>query len=245
MRQIFRWSAFGLLIVAGVASSAQETPGPQFEVATIRLSAGGPGGFVPGVRNGRFGATNASLKALIGYAYSIPEMLISGPGWLDSQHFDVTATLPAGASQDQAALMLRALLEERFHLKSHRENVEMNQYILGIGKNGPKFKELIPGEPIPHPDFGPGTPPTTLMVNGTLADFADSLGRTIGRPVIDKTALTGRFHLIIRYAGRNATTPGPDILTAVREQLGLKLEARKGPVEILKIDSVDKTPTEN
>jgi uncharacterized protein (TIGR03435 family) len=230
-----------LVLAAGVALAQQL----EFEVATIRPSAGGPGSSVPGLRNGRFSATNASLKALISYAYSMPEMLISGPAWLDSQRFDIAATLPAGGTQDQATPMLQALLEERFHLKVHRENVEMNHYVLTIGKNGPKFKELVPGEPVPPPDFGPGSPSSTQMTNGTISDFADRLGRIMGRPVIDNTTLTGRFHLVIQYAGPNATTPGPDILTAVQEQLGLKVEAQKGPVEILKVDSADKTPTEN
>ncbi len=221
---------------------------PQFDVATIRPSDGGPGGFVPGVRNGRFRTTKSSLKTLIGFAYSIPEMQISGPDWIASQTFDLTATLPASAEPDQAPAMLRALLEERFHLRVHRESAEMSYYALGIAKGGFKLKPLQPGDPIP-PVYGPGTPPskgmTTLMNNGALADFAQSLARVMGRPVVDKTALAGRFFMFIRYAGPNATEPGPDILTAIQEQLGLKINAHKGPVEILKVDSLDKMPTDN
>jgi len=230
------------LVLAAVVAFAAD---PQFEVATIRPSAGGPGGFAPGVRNGRFYTTESSLKTLIGYAYLIPDIQISGPGWIDSQFFDITATLPAGSTPDQAPPMLRALLEERFHLKSHREMVEMNYYALTIGKDGTKLKELIPGEPIPTPKFGPDRPPSTLMTNGTVADFAAFLAKTMGRPILDKTGLAGRFHILLQYTPPSSTLPGPDILTAMQEQLGLKLEAQKGPVDILKVDSADKAPTDN
>jgi uncharacterized protein (TIGR03435 family) len=230
-----------VLAAAGLAFAAD----PQFEVATIRPSAGGPGGFAPGVRNGRFSTTNFPLKALIGYAYAIPEIQISGPDWIAAESFDITATLPSGAQPEQAAPMLRALLEERFHLQTHRESIEMNYYALTIGKNGTKLKELIPGESIPTPKFGPDRPPSTLMTNGTVADFGAFLAKTMGRPILDKTGLTGRFHILLQYTPPASTLPGPDILTAMQEQLGLKLEAQKGPVEILKVDSADKAPTDN
>jgi uncharacterized protein (TIGR03435 family) len=230
-----------LALAAGLAFAAE----PQFEVATIRPSVGGPGGWVPGIRNGRFSTTAFPFKALIGYAYSIPEIQISGPDWLTAESFDITATLPAGAEPDQAPLMLRALLEERFHIKTHREMIEMNYYALTIGKNGTKLKPLVPGEPIPTPKFGPDRPPSTLMTNGTMGDFAAFLAKTMGRPVVDKTELTGRFHILLQYTPPSSTLPGPDILTAIQEELGLKLESQKGPVEILKVDSADKVPTEN
>ncbi len=230
-----------VLAAAGLAFGAE----PQFEVATIRPSDGGPGGFVPGARNGRFSTTKSSLKTLIGYAYAVPEIQISGPDWIAAESFDITATLPSGADPEQAASMLRVLLEERFHLKTHRESVEMNYYALAIGKNGTKLKELIPGEPIPAPKFGPDRPPSTLMTNGTVADFAAFLAKTMGRPILEKTGLTGRFHILIQYTPPASAEPGPDIFTAVQEQLGLKLEPQKGPVEILKVDSADKVPTDN
>jgi uncharacterized protein (TIGR03435 family) len=230
-----------LLLTASLAFAADA----HFEVATIRPSTGGPGGWVPGIRNGRFTTTNSSLKALIGYAYAIPEMQISGLDWLGSESFDITATLPSGVEPDQAPLMLRALLEDRFHMKTHRETIEMNYYALSIGKNGTKLKELIPGEPIPAPKFGPDHPPSTLMTNGTIAEFAAFLAKTMGRPIVDKTGLPGRFHILLQYTPPSDTLPGPDILTAMQEQLGLKLEAQKGSVEILKVDSADKVPTDN
>jgi uncharacterized protein (TIGR03435 family) len=230
------------LVLAAVVAFAAD---PQFEVATIRPATGAPGGWVPGFRSGRFYTTESSLKTLIGYAYSIPAIQISGPGWIDSQFFDITATLPAGSTPDRAPAMLQALLADRFHVRVHRETADMNHYVLTIGKSGSKLLEIKPGDPVPSPaPFGPG-PPSIYMTNGTVADFAQGLARMLGRPVVEKTGLAGRFHIMIRYAKPNATEPGPDLLTAVQEQLGLKLEAQKGPVEILKVDSADKAPTGN
>ncbi len=228
-----------LLLAAGLAFAAD----PEFEVASIRPATGTPGGWLPGIRNGRFYTTESSLKTLIGYAYSTPEIQISAPGWIDSEFFDITANLPVGAPAEQATLMLRTLLDQRFHLKAHREMVEMNYHALTVGKSGSKLKPLIPGEPIPPPKSGPDAPPSTLstlMTNGIVAEFASFWARTMGRPILDKTGIAGRVHILIQYAPPASTRPGPDILTAIQEQLGLKLESQKGPVEILKVDSADR-----
>lgn len=236
---------FATFVVAATLSApAQPTSRAAFEVATIRPSAGGPGGFVPGVHNGRFTTTICSLGSLIGFAFSIPEVQIHGPAWL-SQTFDVTATLPAGAAPDQAPGMLRSLLEERFHLRVHRESTEMSYYALEIVKGGFKLRPRQPDDPIPSM-YGPGTVGTaTLMTNAGVAEFAQSLARVVGRPVLDKTELAGRYFLWIRYSGPNAKDSGPDVFTALQEQLGLRLASRRGPVSILVVDSVDRTPTDN
>jgi uncharacterized protein (TIGR03435 family) len=143
--------------------------------------------------------------------------------------------------------MLRALLEDRFHLQTHRASQEMNYYSLTIGKSGSKLKELRPGDPVPAPSFGPGTPSSMMMTNGSVARFAASLARNLGRPVIDRTGLSGNFHIMLAFTPATSLSgdPGPDIFTAIQEQLGLKLEPQKGPVDILKVDRADKTPTEN
>jgi len=218
---------------------------PQFEVATVKPNlSGSAGSGGPGARNGRFTGQNNSLKTLISVAFAVPEFEVTGPDWLESQHFDVTATLPQGVQPDQIAPMLRALLEQRFHLQTHRETVEMSYYALIINKGGPKIKPIVPGEPLPPPPSPKGL--AVQMTNGTVQDFGESLARhQVDRPVLDKTGLTGRYHIVITYATEHSTEPGPDIVTAIQEQLGLKLESQKGPIEVIKVDHADKTPVEN
>jgi len=217
---------------------------PQFDVATVKENrSGSPGSAGPSARNGRFTGQNNSLKALISVAFAVPEFQVTGPDWLESQHFDIAATVPEGAQSAQIAPMLRALLEERFHLQTHRETVEMSYYALVVGKGGPKIKPIVPGEPIPPPPSPKGM--AVQMTNGTLQDFGEFLARSQGRPVLDKTGLPGRYHIVIAYATEHSTEPGPDIFTAIQEQLGLKLESQKGPIDVIKVDRADKVPTEN
>jgi uncharacterized protein (TIGR03435 family) len=239
-----------LLCAFALAASAQ-TARPEFEVATVKLNDHSDPrmGSGPSVRNGRFTAGNLTLKRLVSYGYDLPEFQLKGPAWLESEHFDVAAKMPDGSPDAQAKPMLRTLLEDRFHLKSHRETAEMSYYALVVAKGGSKIKELRDGEPIPPPNFPPGA--AAMMTNGTLASFAGQLAPVAGRPVLDKTGMTGRFHIFVTYASAraaaagDASDPGPDLFTAIQDQLGLKLEPQKGPVEFLVIDSAEKIPEEN
>jgi uncharacterized protein (TIGR03435 family) len=185
---------------------------------------------------------------------------------------------------DPIALRLQSLLEDRFQLKFHRETREFPAYELTIAKGGSKvklsedqapFKPPEPGEtPQSRQVIRPGGPmPRRSMMTGTgsleandveFSSFVQMLSQQLGRTVVDKTGLKGRYDLKLQWApemGQRPTTPfgpvpagvdlppaadpsGPSIFTAVQEQLGLKLESTKGPVEVLIIDSVEK-PTEN
>lgn len=145
--------------------------------------------------------------------------------------------------------MLQALLADRFHLRLHREMRQVAAYLLTVGKNGPKFKEAA-GEGGPllwglsrKPN---GDPAVRLTGDKTsMTRLADSLASLTGRPVLDRTGLKGSFDFTMEYASEPdapGSTPfsGPSMFSAFQEQLGLKLDAAKAPVEVLVIDSVEK-----
>jgi len=246
---------FILMGVAGLLAAApwalaqtQSAAGSAFAVASVRMTPPDSSDAItssltpPGASP--FVARNMTLKILIQLAYGIDANKIVGiPEWMNSQGYDITAKAEGGAglSYQQLQAPLQQLLAERFHLAVHRDSKEMNGFALVVAKGGPKL-EATKGVD--------GTPTMTRsevrMQNMTLATFALLLGRPVDRPVVDRTGLTGKYDIDLKFAPINATDSQlPSIFTALQEQLGLKLEAEKQPVETLVIDHVDKVPTEN
>jgi len=207
-------------------------------------------------------AQNVSLKHLLVNAYGIREGLMFGlPGWANSSRFDVTAKVSdpdlktlRSLSRQQRQAMIAALLADRFHLKMHTEIKTLPVYELVIAKGGPKLKTTIlppPGaensDPLGYGNWDVhGTAMTATGV--TLSDLAMNLTFPLDRTVINKTGLTGRYDFRLQWTPDGvATAPTdapPDLFTAIEEQLGLKLQAAKGPVETLVIDHVEQ-PTAN
>jgi uncharacterized protein (TIGR03435 family) len=217
-------------------------------------------GFNPG---GRFTATNATLFLLIEQAYRVQHFqIIGGPSWINADRFDVegkteTGLLPVPpavsdiTNPDVPVLMLQSLLEDRFQLRLHHETRDLPEYILEIGKDGTRLKEV-------------GGPPQGISIGGGMiygkatpfSLFVPILSQQVRRPVIDRTGLNGYYEIILEYsepsvmADGRASAPALEsdeilpINLAIQEQLGLKLESTKGPVEVLVIDSVQK-PSEN
>ncbi|HWE48355.1 MAG TPA: TIGR03435 family protein [Bryobacteraceae bacterium] len=229
-----------------------------YEVASIKPSQGGgpPGPRVsPG---GRLNTTNTTLKSLIEFAYDVRSYEVSGgPLWLDSAGWDIVATPdqainPSAKNVDSFRLMVRALLSERFQLAVHRATKELNVYALVVAKDGLKLRES--GEP-EKPTDGRLHISNGLLVGQKIAlkFVAPMLAEYLGRPVTDRTGLTGNYDFELRWtpdptenplptdAGQTPPDPGgPTLFTALQEQLGLKLESRKGPVEILIVDRAEK-----
>jgi uncharacterized protein (TIGR03435 family) len=227
-----------------------------FEVASIKLNKSG-------ARGGRFStetsgivATNMPLRTFIKAAYGVQDYQLSGgPGWLDSERYDIAAKSEGAVLDDKLLLMLRALLEDRFKLTLHREKKELPGYALVIGKSGLKVHE-VEHEGKSWTRFGRGS------LNGhevSMPALADALSGRLGRPVVDSTGIKGFFDVNLEWTPdqsqprgpKESVEPlpaddgdGPTIFTALQEQLGLKLEPRKGPVEILVIDRIEK-PSEN
>ena len=241
---------------------------PVFEVASVKRSkpASGPArgdglsGIIPvgiDTKPGKLTARNETLKNLISAAYGVKEYQISGPEWLSSERYDIVAKAAKPVGDDQLMQMLQPLLVERFKLTLHRDKKKFTVYALAVDKNGPKITKAK--------DEGD----TQINMGGMrltaqhtpLPQFANLLSLQTDRPVVDRTGLVGNFDITLTWApdaatgmpppggensGRdNASDPTPAIFTAVREQLGLKLQASKELLEVLVIDHAEKVPSEN
>jgi uncharacterized protein (TIGR03435 family) len=241
-----------LCIAAGGALSAQR---PEFEVASVKfVDVSTLGNAIPmniGSVNGTtvtFG--NAMLRDCIRFAYDIPsDVQIDGPDWIKSYLFlyDIIAKGAPGSSRADLQLMMRTLLAERFKLVVHNGQKEMSYYALVTAKNGPKMRAFaeVP-EKAPHVTTGghiDNILPMTMLAY-LLSRFETE------RPILDRTGLSGMYETkldwkLARQLQTKDDGDGPSLFTAVEEQLGLKLEARKGAVDTLIVDSAEKIPTEN
>jgi uncharacterized protein (TIGR03435 family) len=179
--------------------------------------------------------------------------LIGDPAWIGSEHYDVQAKGDAGASvQEMEQPMLRVLLEDRFRLRAHREKRELPIYELAVAGGGVKLQRSREGSCADLCGFHLTTDGLNRTLDGkgvTMEMLATNLSRSynssLGRNVVDKTRLIGTFdiHLTWTIDTLNASPTdmgGPSIRGALQEQLGLKLEASKGAVEVLVIDGVEK-----
>jgi uncharacterized protein (TIGR03435 family) len=308
----------GLVIFTSCAAWAQTAENSAtFEVASVKPAApitgnriavmtrGGPGTPDPG----QITYTNVTVKNVLTQAYGVKSFQISGPGWLDSERYDIVAKLPRGATKAEFMVMLQNLLAERFKLTLHREKKDLPMYALVVGKNGPKLKESVDdpaapkaggsadapaatmvrvtvgrdGFPVLPPGSGGRGSMAIMMMNGnarmtasgqSMAGLAEMLSNQMDLPVVDMTGLTGKYDFTLYFAPEalvgmrlgappapgpppgeggggmpDASTPdaqsNPSLFTALQEELGLKLDQRKGPVDLLVIDHLEKAPVEN
>jgi uncharacterized protein (TIGR03435 family) len=259
---------FGTLALAGLARAQS------FEVASVKPTASADGRALLQAVPGRLLMTNLALRRLILIAYGVQDyQLVGDPAWLGAEHYDIQAKADGNVSvQQMEGPMLQALLEERFRMKVHRETRQLPAYELTVLKSGAKLTASKEGSCVtyavdsPPPAPAPGAPRTnycgarigveglnrTLEGQGvTMAVFAANLSRTynssLGRNVIDGTALAGAFDVHLKWAiealsdgAAAADATGPSIFTALQEQLGLKLESTKGPVEVVVVDHIEK-----
>ncbi len=238
-----RTALAGLALLSANALSSQ-TPDalPHFEAAVIKPSKVADGSISNSFDNsGRFTATNTSLKLFILIAYQVRE-IEGGPAWMDSATFDITAKPETAANKDQGRLMLRALLADRFQLKFHMETRELPILQLVVAKNSPHLAE---GKD--KFDSMSGRPGILTGTAATMKHLAGNLSSVLGRQVFDKTGLPGYYDFKLEFTPEGTPpdrTTGPSLYTALQEQLGLKVESAKGPVEILVIDHAEK-PSEN
>jgi uncharacterized protein (TIGR03435 family) len=225
------------IVFLTVACLWAQPAGPQFEVASIKPSPpGAPGPTFYNPTPTRFEITSVTAKALIAYAYDVREFQISGgPGWIGSEEYDIVAKPDGDVRGDRVLAMARALLAERFHLNLHRESKEMPVLALLVAKGGPKLKPATGSGPEVRGGRG-----RFVARNVTMGMFAAQLaGRMLSRPVLDRTGIAGEFDITLEWAFEAADN-GPSIETALQEQLGLKLEAQKGAVDVLVIDRIER-----
>ncbi len=239
-------------------ATQQASVTPQFEVATVKPNRSpdpnNEKGYWRAVKGDEVKITmrNGNLLTFIEEAYGLKEYQIKGPEWLKEERFDVVATA-SHVTRQQIGLMLQTLLKERFKMEVHHESKVLPVYALVVGKNAPKIQPVkAEGDSGVWNGIGKLTAKKLSM-----AHFAEALSGQMDRPVLDMTGLEGVFDFTLEYTSQN-TQPldaegnaapdlgsGPSIFTALQEQLGLKLESRKAPVEILVIDHAEKVPTEN
>lgn len=229
-----------LLLFCAALAAAQA---PQFEVAALKPSPKDAGARTP-VRAdpARVFFSGVTLKTLIRIAYRLPEWGVGGgPSWADSDPYDLSATIPEGATQQQVPEMIRALLAERCKLELEKQTREGSVYELTIAKNGPKLKPGQTGEQWDEQGgFKGGILPSHLMLHATtLGALGDFLSRQAGRPVLNKTNLTGLYDIDLKWSDKPKSTE-PDLYTALQQQLGLKLTAAKAPIETYQIVHIEK-----
>jgi uncharacterized protein (TIGR03435 family) len=236
-----------VLLPATLITAAQNEP-VTFEVASVKPNNSGNSGsntsFPPG---GRFSAKNVWLKLLMRIAYGLPAYQVTGgPDWTGSiSRFDVEAKAGSSASHDDVLRMLQSLLAERFKLQFHRTMKEDSAYALVIVKGGPKFKAVADNSTGQHSvEAGQGK---IIAKNGEMSRFVWFLMQVLDRPVIDKTDLNGFYDFV--FVQPMTILPSPDssqptLFDELQDQLGLRLEPIKAPVEFLIIDHAEK-PSEN
>lgn len=246
------------LTLASVPAHPQTptSPAPQldFEAASIHMVAplseqelrqglgNVPWSTFPG---NRFTGHRITLEILISLAFGVDSKYIEGdPDWLGSQQYSMEAKVEGDKelTYEQMQPLFQHLLEERFHLVTHRVTKPTSGFVLIVAKGGPK---LTPGKEgvTPH---GQILPNGLQDYNVDMAHFAAILARPAGAPVVDKTGIQGNYDFNLSYAPANDSASNlPNFFTALQEQLGLKLESQKVPIDYLVIDHVDRTPTDN
>jgi uncharacterized protein (TIGR03435 family) len=214
---------------------------------------------------------NVTLWYCLSFAYGMKSYQMFGPDWLRKERYEVMAKAPAGARREDLPKMLQTLLAERFKLKLHQETREIPANVLTVGRDGPKLKDAAP-----ESGDGQGGAQVGMSASengserldvkgGTISTLVNTLTGLLGRPVVDKTGLTGRYDFILEFsrsetAGPNATggyneppplpppppgaEPGVSVYSSI-QQLGLRLVGQKLPMPVLVIDSAERVPIEN
>jgi uncharacterized protein (TIGR03435 family) len=227
-----------LWVAAALAQSK-----PAFDAASLTLNVlnDDPMG---DYRNGRVIIHNMSLLSFIGGAYHVPNDHIFGPAWLDTVHLDLAAKTDGGTSEDDSRIMLRNLLEEKLKLKVHTELRMQAIYALKVAKSGPKFSESKGDS---GPRQGCTDYPHIRCYQASIAALVTSLGALaraqLDLPVRDLTELKGRYNLEVSL-GPDAGGERPSVFYALQDQLGLKLEAIKQPIDAIVVDHVERAPIE-
>jgi uncharacterized protein (TIGR03435 family) len=261
---------FGL----GPVRPAVSAPPPTFEVASIKLNQTASNNASVGLRpGGLFVAENIPLRGLLEEAFRLKHpQLLGAPDWLTSERYDIRAKMDETAAaamqkmsidqmKEQFAQTLQTLFMDRLKLAVHHETKELPVYVLVAARSGPKLKESgVPSESGPAPK-GPMIRFDHGMLTATAAPlsmFIETLSNQTGRVVLDKTGLRGNYDFELHWTPDESqdqvfkgATPapaadatGPTLFTALQEQLGLKLESQKSPLDVVVIDHIEK-PSEN
>ncbi len=246
MKRALLGLAFLLTPVLALAQDARLT----YDVATVKLNpCGGP-------KSNRASSdqiliTDQTLKQLVVLAYSVQPYQVTGPAWMESVCFDVTAKYPPGTKFSDRWLMLRSQLEDRFKLAVHHESKEMPGYALIVSKSGFKLKPSDPGEGSTT-GGNQGRVWTFRARKIEMSTLAYELADSLGDVVVDRTGLQGVYDFQLRWASDDMSSPAdsdanaaPSLFTALQDTLGLTLRRQRVPVDVIVVDHVERVPTEN
>ena len=254
------WAAVVGLLSPSFVHGQNQPARLTFEVASVKASApGGRGGGIRAQPGGqRYTAQNIPVKLMISLMYKVPTRQISGgPGWLDTDGYDVEAKADHSYRLDDLHVMYQNLLADRFKLKFHKEIREGAVYALTVDKPGSKMKVNESPEDFNFP-ISPGKDGVIIGTRVSMRHFCWWLGQVLQRderPVIDKTGLDKNYDFTLAFMPElppdvpkenlpRGRQDSPSIFEALKEQLGLRLQAQKGPVEYYVIDHVER-PAEN
>jgi uncharacterized protein (TIGR03435 family) len=273
----------GFLFVGTSGLFCQQAAGPAFEAASVKPSPPITGNNIRvkmGGDPGRVNYSNATLRMVLSRAYNVKMSQISGPDWINTERFEIVATVPPKTPAETVALMLQNLLAERFQMKVRREQKVMPVYALVPGKGGSKMRTAEPGAEDNRIQISMGPRGRRLAGNLSMSRLVDALSNAVDRPVVDMTNLKGIYDVDLEWAPDEGSRGGmlfggpepgagagpgagpgpgpgpglreqrensdaPTIFTAVQEKLGLKLESRKAPVDMIVVEHAEKVPTEN
>ena len=225
---------------------------PAFDAASIKPAKPGVRGFSIRPLPGRLSASNTTLAMLVGEAYHVYEFQISGgPKWISTDRYDIEAKA-AGETQPserQLREMLRQLLADRFKLAVRRETKEAPVYVMEVGKGGPKFQ--VSKDSDAPPEFRVFQRRQITAARAPLSYLVEALSFLVGRPVVDRTGLDGKYDYKLEWTPdetqmRSDEAPPqvegnvPSLASAVQEQMGLRLQSQKGPVEMIVIETAEK-----
>ena len=265
-----RLRAIGLILAAGAisavvtAQSPRDAAAPTLEVASIRLNTSrDPVASISASPSGLITFTNVTVRGLIQRAYGVQltTQVVGGPEWLDGERYDVRARADSAATPERLMRVLQMLLAERLKLVVRTEKRDTPVFALVLAKaDRPVGSQLQPSsmtcaeaQPVAPPAARPicsgRSGPGFITAGGvTMPEVATSLSAMVGRPVVDRTNLQGRFDLDLKWPSDRFPPPGPDrgafVSELMTQQLGLSLQPTRGPVDFFVVESVER-PTEN
>ena len=244
---MMRAPVFAVLVLSAFAQTAVP---PAFEAASIKPNRSGGGNSSSHSRTGLLQMTNVSLRSIIVRAYRIKEYQLSGPDWLRTERFDIVAKPPSASTEEQLMPMLQTMLVERFKLETHRETKDFPVYALVEAKGGIRFKPVDPTGGTSTNSNNDDKGGELKVERTTMSRLAEWISSRVDRPVLDMTGLTGAYTFGLKFSIESEKSDSdapkyPIVPLAIQEQLGLKLEKRTAPLEILVIDRAEKVPTEN
>lgn len=232
-----------------------------FEAAAIKLNNSGRAGGGFRVDPARIKIINSTLKFCVQVAWNVKDFQVSGAsGWMETQHYDIDAVAASPFTQEESRKMLRALLADRFGLVVHSETQDKPGFALVAGRNGPKLPPPTDDQSVMFSRTASGDR-TLSAPNVTMKRFADALTVALGAIVVDQTGIEGRYDASFQWtpdsneprvskSGEPLPPPpmdamaGPSIFTAVQEKFGLRIEAKKVPMDVIVIERANR-PSEN